>query len=172
MKRIAIYPGSFDPLTNGHLDIIRRGSKLVDQLVVSVAINTGKEPMFGLEERLDMLGQQIAVLQKKGGLGKNVEVASFDGLLIDYAKSAGAKIILRGLRAMTDFDYEFQMTGMNHRMNPDIETVFLMASETHQFISSRMVKEIAMLGGDISGFVTPDVAKAMSSRCKELASAR
>ena len=168
MARIAIYPGSFDPVTNGHLDIIQRGAELVDRLVVSVAVNAGKEPMFDIEERLELLRGQVAALQKAKKLGDNIEMVSFDGLLIDYAKTSGAKMILRGLRAMTDFDYEFQMTGMNRRMNPEIETVFLMASENNQFISSRMVKEIAMLGGDISVFVPPDVAKALVARCREI----
>ena len=173
MKHIAIYPGTFDPVTNGHLDIIQRGSALVDKLVVSVAIDIGgKEAMFTIDERLKMLEREIAALRKAGDIGDNVEVKSFDGLLINYAKSAGAKMILRGLRAMTDFDYEFMMTGMNRRMNPDIETVFLMASERNQFIASRMVKEVALLGGDISGFVTPEVAKALAARCKERAAAR
>ena len=169
MERVAIYPGSFDPVTNGHLDIIQRGATLVDRLVVSVATNAGKEPMFSIDERLDLLRKQVSALQKKGDLDGNIEMVAFDGLLINYAKSTGAKMILRGLRAMTDFDYEFQMTGMNRRMEPGIETVFLMASEHNQFISSRMVKEIAMLDGDISGFVTPEVAKALVTRCRERA---
>ena len=129
MGKVAIYPGSFDPVTNGHLDIIKRGSRLVERLIISVAINAGKQPMFTIDERLSMLKREIFNLQEQGYIDDNIEVVSFDGLLIDYAQKTNAKMILRGLRAVTDFDYEFQMTGMNRRMNPDIETVFLMASE-------------------------------------------
>jgi pantetheine-phosphate adenylyltransferase len=128
MGKVAIYPGSFDPVTNGHLDIIKRGSRLVERLIISVAINAGKQPMFTIDERLSMLKREIFNLQEQGYIDDNIEVVSFDGLLIDYAQKTNAKMILRGLRAVTDFDYEFQMTGMNRRMNPDIETVFLMAS--------------------------------------------
>lgn len=168
MSRVAIYPGSFDPVTNGHLDIIQRGSGLIDHLIVSVAINAGKQPMFSIEERIAMLEQEIDRLRDKGAVTSSIEVVSFDGLLIDYARSVNAKMILRGLRAMTDFDYEFQMTGMNRRMNPEIETVFLMASERNQFIASRMVKEVAMLEGDISGFVPERIVTALKARCQEI----
>ncbi len=155
-ERVALYPGTFDPITNGHMDIIRRGSKVVDRLVVGVAINAGKNPMFAIDERVQMVRQEIATYADNGRT--KVEVRPFKGLLIHFAMEVGAQFILRGLRAVSDFDYEFQMVGMNARMNSDIETIFLMASERHHFIASRLVKEIAELGGDISSFVSPEVA--------------
>jgi pantetheine-phosphate adenylyltransferase len=164
MDRKAIYPGSFDPVTNGHLDIISRGTTLTDQLIVAVAKNAGKSPMFSVEERIDMLQHEIKEIEKEEGLDCEVTVASFEGLLIDYTKKAGATMILRGLRAVTDFEYEFQMTGMNRRMEPGIETVFLMASERNQFIASSMVKEISKLDGDISSFVPESVIEAIKKR--------
>lgn len=167
MNRVAIYPGSFDPVTNGHLDIIERGAGLTDHLIVSVAQNAGKSPMFSIEERVDLLKAEIKDMYQQGRIDGTVEVRSFDGLLINYADEVGAKMILRGLRAVTDFDYEFQMTGMNRRLNRDIETVFLMASERNQFIASRMVKEVAMLNGDITGFVPPRSAAALVERVKQ-----
>ena len=167
MSRIAIYPGSFDPVTNGHLDIIERGAGLTDHLIVAVAQNAGKSPMFSIDERIGLLKDEIKDMYQQGRIDGTVEVRSFDGLLVGYAQDVGAKMILRGLRAVTDFDYEFQMTGMNRRMNRDIETVFLMASERNQFIASRMVKEVAMLNGDISGFVPPRSAKALIERIKQ-----
>jgi pantetheine-phosphate adenylyltransferase len=150
-ERVAVYPGTFDPVTNGHLDIIGRGARLVDRLVVGVAINAGKGPLFPIEERVELVAHETAAISARTGTA--IEVRGFDGLLIDFARSAGANAIVRGLRAVSDFDYEFQMAGMNSRLDPGIETVFLMASERHQFISSRFVKEIARLGGDISSFV-------------------
>ncbi len=150
-ERIALYPGSFDPTTLGHLDIIRRGAKLVDRLVVGLAINTGKSPMFTLEERTEMLSYEVEKISKE--VGTKIEVHGFQGLLMHYAEKIGAQVIFRGLRAVTDFDYEFQMVGMNARLNSEIEVAFLMASEKHQFIASRLVKEIAHLGGDIASFV-------------------
>jgi len=167
MSITAIYPGSFDPVTNGHLDIIERGATLTDRLIVSVAINIGKSPMFTIEERVELLRQEVDTMKIEKGLTATIEVQTFSGLLIDYAQSVGAKMILRGLRAVTDFDYEFQMTGMNRRMRRDIETVFLMASERNQFIASRMVKEVALLGGDVSVFVPKRVAEALKERCEE-----
>lgn len=167
MSRIAIYPGSFDPVTNGHLDIIERGAGLTDHLIVAVAQNAGKSPMFSIDERIGLLKDEIKDMYQHGRIDGTVEVRSFDGLLVGYAAEVGAKMILRGLRAVTDFDYEFQMTGMNRRMNRNIETVFLMASERNQFIASRMVKEVAMLDGDISGFVPPRSAKALIERIKQ-----
>ncbi len=167
MSVTAIYPGSFDPVTNGHLDIIERGAGLTDRLIVSVATNIGKSPMFTIEERVELLREEVEAMKKEKGLTAQIEVKTFSGLLIDYAQSVGAKMILRGLRAVTDFDYEFQMTGMNRRMRRDIETVFLMASERNQFIASRMVKEVALLGGDVSVFVPQRVAKALEERCRE-----
>ncbi len=150
-RRIGLYPGTFDPITNGHLDVIARAARLLDKLVVGVAINTGKGPMFTLEERVELVRAEIETIATRNGM--LIEVVPFDTLLVDFARKVGASMIVRGLRAVSDFDYEFQMAGMNYRMAPDVETVFLMASETHQFIASRLVKEVAKLGGDISSFV-------------------
>jgi pantetheine-phosphate adenylyltransferase len=149
--RVGLYPGTFDPVTNGHLDIIARAARLLDKLVVGVAVNTGKGPLFPLEERVELVRAEIAGIASRSGIV--IEVMPFNTLLIDFARQIGASMIVRGLRAVADFDYEFQMAGMNYRMAPDIETVFLMASERHQFIASRLVKEVAHLGGDISSFV-------------------
>jgi pantetheine-phosphate adenylyltransferase len=153
VRRIGLYPGTFDPITNGHLDVIGRAARLVDRLVVGVAINAGKGPLFPIEDRADMVRAETDKVAARTGC--EVVVQPFTGLLVAFAREVGAQMILRGLRAVTDFDYEFQMTGMNHRLDPEIETVFLMASETNQFISSRFVKEVAILGGDISSFVPP-----------------
>jgi pantetheine-phosphate adenylyltransferase len=149
--RTGLYPGTFDPVTNGHIDVIGRAARLVDRLVVGVAINAGKGPLFPLEERVELVRAETGKIAARSGC--DVVVQPFTGLLVGFARQVGAQMIIRGLRAVTDFDYEFQMTGMNHRLDPDIETVFLMASETNQFISSRFVKEIAQLGGDVSSFV-------------------
>jgi len=156
-KRTGVYPGTFDPVTDGHVDIIKRGAKIVDHLVVAVAVNIGKEPMFSLEERVEMVREEIDALGE--GVSNRVEVKPFDNLLIDFVVDADAEIIIRGLRAVSDFEYEFQMASMNGRLNPEIETVFLTASENHQFIASRFVKEIGRLGGDIGHFVSPRVKK-------------
>ena len=162
MTRTAIYPGSFDPVTNGHLDMIKRGTTLCDHLIVAVARHSGKSPLFSIDERVALLTEECQNLAKDYAC--TISVTSFEGLLIDFARDQGAGAILRGLRAVTDFEYEFQMTGMNRRMNPDIETVFLMASENNQFIASSMVKEIARLNGDISSFVPKSVISAMAKK--------
>ncbi len=153
MKRIALYPGTFDPMTNGHLDIIRRAMKLCDKLVIGVAINQGKGPLFSLEERVEMVKNAIGRMKDTC----EVEVVPFEGLLIQFVETVGASVIIRGLRAVSDFEYEFQMVGMNRKLNADIETVFLMADAQNQAIASRLVKEIAKLGGDVSAFVSPSV---------------
>ncbi|MCE2510783.1 MAG: pantetheine-phosphate adenylyltransferase [Alphaproteobacteria bacterium] len=153
-NRIGIYPGTFDPITNGHIDIITRAMKFLDEVIVGVAENAGKDPMFSLEERVQMVEEEIAALN---GGGNHIRVIPFSNLLMDFAIQNQASVILRGLRAVSDFEYEFQMAGMNARIHPAIETVFLMASERHQFISSRLVKEVGRLGGDISHFVSPRV---------------
>jgi len=160
--RIGIYPGTFDPVTNGHVDIIRRAARLVDRLLVAISVNAGKGPLFSVEERAALLKGEIA--DSKNGLSAAIEVVTFDSLLMHFAEKMGAKIIIRGLRAVSDFEYEFQMAGMNARLNPGIETVFLMASERSQFISSRFVKEIHRLGGDVSSFVSPRVVAALGQR--------
>jgi len=163
-ERIGLYPGTFDPIHNGHLDIIVRATRLVDRLVVGVAINIGKGPLFELDERVDLVTRECAAIAKR--TGATIEVQPFTGLLVHFARDLGASMIVRGLRAVSDFDFEFQMAGMNYRMRPDIETTFLMASEHHQFISSRFVKEIALLGGDITSFVTPLTFERTMARVK------
>jgi pantetheine-phosphate adenylyltransferase len=150
-ERVGLYPGTFDPVTNGHLDVIGRAARILDRLVVGVAINIGKSPLFPLEERVDLVRAETDVIAAR--TGTVIEVRPFEGLLVGFAQELGASMIIRGLRAVTDFDYEFQMAGMNRRLDHEIEAVFLMASETNQFISSRFVKEIARLGGDVSSFV-------------------
>ncbi len=148
---VGLYPGTFDPITNGHLDIITRAARMLNRLVIGVAMNAGKGPLFAIEERVELVREEAARIAAHNGMV--IEVRPFHGLLIGFAREVGARVIVRGLRAVSDFDYEFQMAGMNARLDGGIETVFLMASERHQFISSRFVKEIAQLGGDISSFV-------------------
>lgn len=160
MTRTALYPGTFDPITNGHLDIIGRAVKLVDKLVIGVAINEAKKPLFSLEERVEMVRDEV----EKFEAGAAIEVRPFDGLLMHFAEEIGAESIIRGLRAVSDFEYEFQMVAMNQRLNDDIETVFLMADPRHQAIASRLVKEIAALGGRISDFVPPAVEARLKER--------
>ena len=161
-ERIGIYPGTFDPITNGHSDIIRRALHVVDRLVIGVARNEGKGPLFSTDERVEIVRGEMAHLEN--GNPDRIDVRPFEGLLMSYAESVGARVIVRGLRAVSDFEYEFQMAGMNARLNPNIETVFLMASDRFQFISSRFVKEIGALGGDISHFVSARVAARLYER--------
>ncbi|HJT44579.1 MAG TPA: pantetheine-phosphate adenylyltransferase [Rhizomicrobium sp.] len=163
-RRIALYPGTFDPVTLGHLDIIERAVKLVDHLVIGVATNAAKEPLFALPERVAMV--KIEAERLAAGHA-TIAVIAFDTLLVKFAAQVGAAMIIRGLRAVSDFEYEFQMVAMNQRLNTEIETVFLMADPRHQAISSKLVKEIAHLGGDISPFTTAAVADALIKRSKE-----
>lgn len=154
--RVGLYPGTFDPITNGHLDVIRRtATHIVDKLVVAVARNIGKAPMFSVDERVQMVQDEIDAFGNS--LKASIEVKPFDNLLVDFARENGAGFIVRGLRAVSDFEYEFQMASMNRHLDGEIETVFLMASDRNHFISSRFVKEIAILGGDVSPFVSPRV---------------
>jgi len=155
MERVGLYPGTFDPVTNGHLDIIGRAVKLVDRLVIGVAVNRDKGPLFSLDERVDTMRRETAMFAGRA----EIVVEPFESLTMQYAEKIGANVIIRGLRAVADFEYEFQMTAMNQQLNRDIETVFLMADPRHQAIASRLVKEIAKLGGDITHFVPPGVAR-------------
>jgi len=158
---VGLYPGTFDPITLGHMDIIHRATRVVDRLIIGVAGNTGKDPLFSTDERVGMVRDEVAVLDTNHA---EVEVMAFDNLLMNLAESIGARVIVRGLRAVSDFEYEFQMASMNARLNPRVETVFLTASERQQFIASRFVKEIGRLGGDVSSFVTPRVAARLAER--------
>ena len=160
--RTGVYPGTFDPITLGHMDIIRRSAKLVDRLVIGVTTNPSKSPMFTLEERM------AAVRREAAALSGEIDVVSFDSLLMDFAEREGAGVIVRGLRAVTDFEYEYQMAGMNQQLNDRVETVFLMADVALQPIASRLVKEIALYGGDISKFVTPAVAAEVAARVRQV----
>ena len=163
--RVGLYPGTFDPITLGHIDIIRRASTLVDKLVIGVAINRDKGPLFSLEERVAAVEAECAGLAKRTGI--EIVVHPFENLLIDCARDVGAQMIVRGLRAVADFEYEYQMVGMNRQLDDSIETVFLMAEAQHQAIASKLVKEIARLGGDVSKFVTPRVNKELLARFKK-----
>ncbi len=160
-QRIGVYPGTFDPVTNGHMDIIHRAAKVLDKVIVAVAANVGKGPMFDLETRLDMVRADAAGL---GDVSNRIEVKSFDNLLVRFAAEQGARVVIRGLRAVSDFDYEFQMASMNAKLAPDIDTVCLMASDSHQFIASSLIKEIAKLNGDVSQFVSAPVAKLLAAK--------
>ena len=162
--RTGLYPGTFDPITLGHSDIIRRACSLVDRLVIGVAINRDKGPLFTLEERVAMIEAECKALSRQTGC--DIVVHPFDNLLIHCAKDVGASLIVRGLRAVADFEYEYQMVGMNRAMDDSVETVFLMAEAQHQAIASKLVKEIARLGGDVSNFVTPAVAQALEDRLR------
>ncbi len=154
---VGVYPGSFDPITNGHLDLIQRGARITDRLIVAVLRNEQKEPLFSVEERLEMLAEVVRGMP-------NVELDSFDGLLVDYAYQKGASVILRGIRAISDYEYELQMALMNRRLAPGIETVFMMAGEAYSFISSRIVKEVISLGGNITDLVPPPVEARLRQR--------
>jgi pantetheine-phosphate adenylyltransferase len=160
MTRIGLYPGTFDPIHNGHTDLIGRAVKLVDKLVLGIAINAGKGPMFSLEERVAIAEEAVAPLRNRA----EIVVQPFEGLTMHFAREVGASIIVRGLRAVADFEFEFQMTAMNQQLDREIETVFLMADPRHQAIASKLVKEIAILGGDVTKFVSPSVAERLLSK--------
>jgi len=157
MKLTAVYPGTFDPITNGHLDILSRGGRMFDRIIVAILRNPEQDPLFPLDERVEILKAAVS-------RWSSVSVESFDGLLVDFARARGAQVIVRGLRALSDFEYEFQMTLMNQRLEPGIQTVFMMPSEAYSYVSSRLVKEVARLGGDVSGLVPPDVVSRLKRR--------
>ena len=160
-ERVGVYPGTFDPITLGHMDIIERGAKLVDRLIVGVTTNIAKSPMFSDDERIAMVEREVAAV------GSNIHVVGFNSLLMDFAESQGAATVIRGIRGVTDFEYEYQLTGMNRQINDRVETIFLMADVSLQPIASRLVKEIALYGGDISKFVTPNVRDDVNARVRE-----
>lgn len=162
-QRIGVYPGTFDPITLGHLDIIRRGAKLVDKLIIGVTTNPSKNPMFTPEERMAMVVREVA----DQGID-NVEVVGFNALLMKFARAQGASVIVRGLRAVADFEYEYQMAGMNQKLDAEIETVFLMADVSLQPIASKLVKEIALFGGEIADFVTPAIREEVAARVEKI----
>ena len=162
-KKIAIYPGTFDPITIGHIDIIKRALKIADGLVIAVAKDTSKNPVFSLNHRIEMVKEAVNDLD----YGNRIEVVGFEGLLVDFAKKKNAEIIIRGLRAVSDFEYEFQMFGMNSKLNPDIQTIFLPASEATHFVASRFVREVARLGGDVTDFVPENVKKELDKVFKK-----
>jgi len=158
-RTTAIYPGTFDPVTNGHSDLVQRATRMFERVIVAVAANPSKTPTFSLEERVAMASTALAGLDK-------VEICGFDTLLVEFSKSKGAQVILRGLRAVSDFEFEFQLAGMNRKMAPDIETVFMMPAEKYTYLSSSLVREIATLGGDVSDFVHPEVKRALCERLR------
>jgi pantetheine-phosphate adenylyltransferase len=161
--RIGVYPGTFDPITLGHMDVIERGAKLVDELIIGVTTNAAKSPMFSDDERIEMVKREVAALGNS-----NIRVVGFNSLLMDFAESQGASVVIRGVRGVTDFEYEYQLTGMNRQLNENIETVFLMAAVSLQPIASRLVKEIALYGGEIGKFVTPSVRDDVVARVEKL----
>jgi len=161
MKRVAVYPGTFDPITNGHIDLINRALEFVDELIIAILLNSEKKPLFSVRERIQLIKQ---VLPKN----KRIRIEQFDGLLVDYATKAGARMILRGLRAVSDFDYEFQMALMNRRLQGQIQTVFLVPAEQYSYVSSRLVKEISNLGGAVTGLVPPIVEKKMKEKFQRM----
>lgn len=160
MNVTAIYPGTFDPITHGHVDLVQRGARMFNRLVVAIAPNRGKQPLFDLDQRVALVSGVVADLALS-----NVEVRSFDTLLVEFARGIGAMVIMRGLRAVSDFEYEFQLAGMNRRLEPEVETMFLTPAEQYAFLSSSMVREIAMLGGDVSPFVDQRVKAALDAKC-------
>ncbi len=162
MKRVGLYPGTFDPIHNGHVDLIRRALKLVDKLVIGVAINSGKGPMFSLDERVEIIRSETAALAEEG----SIVVQPYEGLTVTAARDVGAQIIVRGLRAVADYEFEFQITAMNHQLDHDIETIFLMADPRHQAIASKLVKEIAAMGGDVALFVPPGVKSRLMKKVR------
>ncbi len=162
VNRVGVYPGTFDPITSGHMEVVRRSLKLVDKLIIGPATNIGKGPLFSLQERIDIIREEIVEFSEFDRA--RIEVVPFDGLLIHFAREVGAAVIIRGLRAVSDFEYEIQMANMNARMEPNIETIFLMASDRHQFIASSLVKDIARLGGDTSQFVSKRVFERLKAK--------
>jgi pantetheine-phosphate adenylyltransferase len=162
LDRIGVYPGTFDPITNGHTEIVRRALRLVDTLVIGPVINLGKGPLFSLQERIDIITEDIEDFPQADK--DRVQVIPYEGLLVHFARQVGAAVIIRGLRAVSDFEYEIQMANMNYRMEPEIETIFLMASDRHQFIASSLVKDIARLGGDTSQFVSKKVYERLKAK--------
>ena len=161
MSKIGIYPGTFDPMTTGHMDIVKRSLKIVDNLVIAVAKNTNKDTLFNLKERIEIINNDITSLNE---ISSKINVTELSGLLTTFAKIQNATCIIRGLRAVSDFEYEFQMTGMNYQLNPNIETIFLMTSEKNSFISSNFVKEVHKLGGDVSNFVTKNTLNKLNKK--------
>ena len=164
-ERVGVYPGTFDPVTSGHMEVVRRSLRLVDKLVIGPATNIGKGPLFSLQERIDIIKDDIEDFSAADKA--RIQIAPFDGLLIHFAREVGAAVIIRGLRAVSDFEYEIQMANMNARMEPNIETIFLMASDRHQFIASSLVKDIARLGGDTSQFVSKKVFQRLKDKFKK-----
>ncbi len=162
MKKIAIYPGTFDPITFGHIDIIKRALEIFDHLIIAAAKDNYKNPLFTLDERVKLIEEETAFLNSE----KQISVEQFEGLLVDFARKKNAKVIVRGLRAVSDFEYEFQMFGMNSKLDSSIQTIFLPASETNHFIASRLVKEVARLGGDVTKFVSKNVSQKLDQKLK------
>ena len=163
-RRISIYPGTFDPLTFGHIDIIERAARLGNQLIVAVAENSGKQPLFSVDERTEIVEAEVQQINKNNNFPAPVLVKNFSGLLTDFAEGQGAHVVIRGLRAVADFEYEFQMASINKRLHGELETVFLMAAEQQHFVASRFVKEVSRFGGDVSSFVPENVAKKLATK--------